>query len=113
MENNFDGALAEYLKFIKADYVVWQNLASTKDTISQEVKKEAIERSTWSAQHGQKYIKVIHEDGDHRSVHSFVDKDGNIWKAASWKAPAKNFTRGSIFDKASYEKRIRWSGVNQ
>ena len=48
---------------------------------------------------GKTYLKVI-KDG---SVHSFIVKDdngkfkaGDVLKAASWKAPAKNFARGNI-----------------
>ena len=48
---------------------------------------------------GKSYIKVI-KDG---SVHSFIVKTdtakfkaGDVLKAASWKAPAKNFARGNI-----------------
>ncbi len=47
---------------------------------------------------GGKYYKVAKKDNSHNeSVWFFVSKeDGNIWKAASWKAPAKNFPRGNI-----------------
>ena len=49
---------------------------------------------------GGKYYKVAKKDNSHNeSVWFFVDKeDGNIWKAASWKAPAKNFPRGNILE---------------
>ena len=40
---------------------------------------------------GRKYLKIIMEcDDGSRSVHAFVDKKtGEVYKAASWKAPAK------------------------
>jgi hypothetical protein len=62
---------------------------------------------------GTKYIKIFHwyDDGSsfkQRSCHSFVDYEGNIWKAASWKAPAKNFPRGNVITK-DYGT-IRWTG---
>lgn len=41
------------------------------------------------AEKGRKYTKVVLVDEHHRSVHSFVDKDGNVYKAASWAQPAK------------------------
>lgn len=57
---------------------------------------------------GKKYTRVIQQnryfdkDGiarisqNNRSVFCFIDEQGNLWKAASWKAPAKNFPRGHI-----------------
>lgn len=46
---------------------------------------------------GRKYIKIARKDNQ-TSVICFVRAaDGAILKAASWKAPALNFTRGSIF----------------
>jgi len=39
---------------------------------------------------GKKYHKIIMNDGTQLSVHAFVDKQtGEIYKSASWKAPAK------------------------
>ena len=46
---------------------------------------------------GGKYYKVIRNYNGQKSVHSFVDGNGYIWKPAGWKAPAKNFARGNIF----------------
>ena len=47
---------------------------------------------------GGKFYKVIKSDSGSRSVHCFVDKqNGDIYKAASWSAPAKH-VRGNIFD---------------
>lgn len=60
---------------------------------------------------GKKYIKVV----TNGSVHSFIvaTKDdrfpyGTILKAANRNAPAKNFSRGSIFGDLS---RVRWTGA--
>ena len=39
---------------------------------------------------GRKYLKVIYNSYGSRSVHAFVDKvSGDLYKAASWNAPAK------------------------
>ena len=39
---------------------------------------------------GKKYHKIIMNDGHQRSSHAFVDKKtGEVYKSASWKAPAK------------------------
>jgi hypothetical protein len=63
---------------------------------------------------GKKYVKVVSiSGGGSRSVFCFVEKEnGNIWRAASWKAPARNFVRGNVFDQASYADRIRWTGIS-
>jgi hypothetical protein len=61
---------------------------------------------------GSKYVKVVSVSWNSRSVHSFVEKaTGDIWRAASWKAPARNFTRGNVFDQSSYLNRTTWTGV--
>jgi hypothetical protein len=65
---------------------------------------------------GNKYIKIT-KGG---SVHSFIvnvetDKKfayGDILKAASWSAPARNKARGSIFNESDIETRLCWTGVN-
>ena len=51
---------------------------------------------------GRKYIRIVRHWGgkpNDRSVLCFVRaSDGAVLKAAGWKAPTLNFTRGSIFD---------------
>lgn len=48
---------------------------------------------------GRKYIKIAKRDDGSSSVWCFIRaEDGAILKAATWKAPALNFIRGSIFD---------------
>ena len=56
---------------------------------------------------GRKYIRIVCEQyGSSRHVHCFVERDtGLIWKAAGWKAPARNFSRGSIRGDRSYALR--------
>ena len=61
---------------------------------------------------GSKYVKVVSLSWSSRSVHSFVEKaTGDIWRAASWKAPARNFARGNVFKLDSYLNRTSWTGV--
>lgn len=38
---------------------------------------------------GRKFTRIVYEYGCNRSVYCFVDIDLNVFKAASWKAPAK------------------------
>ena len=63
---------------------------------------------------GRKYHKLIMETGyGSRSVHAFVDKKtGEVYKAASWKAPAK-IVRYNLLEIASREQcfaRADWAG---
>ena len=63
---------------------------------------------------GRKYLKVIMEtEAGSRSVHAFIEKKfGNVYKAASWKAPAKHI-RFNLLDDNSREEclsRCDWAG---
>jgi len=53
---------------------------------------------TISAELLKRYARVIRTDGSQRFVVHFVEvTTGLIWKAKSWKAPARNYPRGSIY----------------
>ncbi len=62
-----------------------------------------------SKPHGRVYVRIIQKSGVNGvftsdSAHCFVKvEDGTLWKAASWKGPAKNFPRGSVFDPPTRE----------
>lgn len=79
-----------------------------------EVRKKMIEEFNQKVRvtEGKKYIKIVAGN----SVWGFIMKDdegkfrkGDILKAASWAAPAKNSARGNIID-GGYE--IYWTGPN-
>ena len=59
---------------------------------------------------GRKYLKIIHENS---SVHAFVDKKtGDVFKPASWNAPAKH-VRYNLLDEKSFTEcitRADWAG---
>lgn len=44
---------------------------------------------TFIVEMGRKYMKVIAVHPNQRSVHSFLDQELNLYKAAGWAAPAK------------------------
>ena len=60
---------------------------------------------------GRKFLKVIEiRNGREGAVYCFIKKDdGGIYKADSWKAPAKG-ERANINDKSSYEGKADFAG---
>lgn len=66
------------------------------------------------AQPGRTYVRIVMLEGDnqHGSAFCFIDKEnGDVLKAASWKAPAKNFARGNIYDENNGLGRFCWTGM--
>lgn len=66
---------------------------------------------------GRKYIRVVRADytdtGEtiSRSAYCFIDTtNGNVLKAAGWKAPAKG-ARGNIYDAYNGLNRMSWTGA--
>lgn len=67
---------------------------------------------TLECDYGTKYIRLVAVQHGHRSAWGFIDKtNGNVLKAACWKAPAKNFARGNIADAMNGVARAHWSGI--
>ena len=63
---------------------------------------------------GKKYHKIILNAGGSRSVHAFVDKKtGEVYKSASWKAPAKGvrYDLRLISDREYLLEKADWSGA--
>lgn len=65
---------------------------------------------------GKKYARIVHisNTGGQRSAHAFVDlNNGDVYKSASWKAPAKNGVRYNLLDDTSRQQMYRradWAG---
>ena len=112
-------AIKKYIKKIGDDYENWtlgsRSLLSD-DNIAKRIRENSVVefKNGLDYKKGSKYIKVIRKDNQ-TSVHSFIvntDKDkkfkyGDILKAASWNAPARNFARGNVFG----EYKTRWTGA--
>jgi hypothetical protein len=96
--------IEEYQKYIESNYQFYSSRCEYKNDLGFTTGFEA----------GNKYVRIFHwyDSGSslkQRSCHSFIDLNtGDIWKAASWKAPAKNFPRGNVIRK-EYGT-IRWTG---
>lgn len=98
MEDKLAVALIGYKDCLRNDY--FQRNPSSQDKYQVEFDE------------GKKYVKVVMVSWGSRSVHSFVEKaTGLVWRAKSWKAPARNFPRANIFDQGSYVNRISWTGI--
>ena len=113
MENKktFAEAAQDYLTYIKADYIAYSlRVVKPENKHSVQYHAESIQRFQLELNPGRKYTKVVVNDNGRR-VHSFLDKDGNIWKSAGWKAPALNFVRGNIFDPKSWVGRVHWTSA--
>ncbi len=113
-------AFAVYKTKIGEDYENWtlgSRALLSDDNIEKRIRENSVIEFKAGLSHkcGSKYIKVTKNLGDQTSVHSFIvnthdDKKfnyGDILKAASWKAPARNFARGNIFE----EYEIKWTGA--
>lgn len=60
---------------------------------------------TFYADGGRKYIRIAQDRGNQRSVHCFVDAaTGDVYKAATWKAPALNGARFNLLDPVSFSR---------
>ena len=96
-----------YLDHIRKDYA---RFMSPKTDVLKEMVAEF--NKSVRVEEGRKYYKVI----ERNSVHSFICKEdmgrfkrGDILKAASWNAPAKNFARGNIL--LGTWGAVRWTGA--
>ena len=103
-EHDMDMALTEYMNLIQADWYKW---GSDPNNRNQDLPRDPLHITI---KRGSKFYKVVVGSG----VHSFVCrkahdqwKVGDVLKAASWSAPAKNFIRGNVLTQ-QYVNPVRW-----
>ena len=106
--------LTAYADFIKQDYINWWSQNGTRELT--EIQQNMVDEFMVEFEPGSSYIRVVQSTPTgQRSSHSFIVVKpgkfpvGTILKSASWKAPAKNFARGSIV--TGNFNRIRWTGA--
>lgn len=68
----------------------YDNLPLTERLTADHI-KQMRDRAEYTATSGKKYTKIINRDG----VIAFIDADLNVYKPASWAAPAKHM-RGNL-----------------
>ena len=104
-------AIHELMNTIKADYYRFTSRNGTKEL--DKINKQMIDEfnASLSYEVGRKYVKII----KNRSVWGFVSKEddkqfkaGDILKAASWAAPARNKARGNVLEQNF--SWVRWTG---
>lgn len=110
--------IENYLAFIANDYAKWTSVTDSADENAVRIRTEIVSEfcAGLTIEEGSKYIKVISGNRGQRSVHSFIVKKedgkfkaGDILKAASWAAPAKNFSRGNVL--TGNFGSVRWTGA--
>jgi len=102
--------LTELRQAIAEDFANWRS----RNSEDRQADYDRMFNSTF-IEEGRKYIKVIRDTGNQQMVWGFVVKgdndkkfrQGDILKAASWAAPARNAARGNILD-GDYD--INWTG---
>ena len=59
---------------------------------------------------GRKYTKIVMIGEHSESAHAFVDKEGNLYKPATWAHPAKGVRFNLLKDMDVLKKNADWSG---
>jgi hypothetical protein len=102
----------QYLDAIKADYRKWyddRKLTADQKKVAEEMIADF--EANLRIDEGSKYLKVVSKGSAHSFIVIKADakfKLGDILKAASWAAPARNFARGNVIT-GSYV--ARWTGA--
>jgi len=108
-DRDMDNALNGLFDAIARDYAEWRSRGDygSPSDYDEFVNKLYVEE-------GRKYLKIVKDDGQ-QIVWGFIVKEddkkfkaGDILKAASWAAPARNKPRGNILDEDF--SWVRWTG---
>lgn len=72
---------------------------------------------SWSITHeeGYKYVRIVlvseYNGVKQKTAWGFIDKrSGDIFRAASWKAPSLNHIRGNLYDEHNGLLNVAWTG---
>ena len=105
-----DNAINELFKHIGDDYL---RVRSRSEYFDPKDVEEFF--NNLHVEEGRKYLKIVKQLGNQKMVWGFIVKKddkkfraGDILKAASWSAPARNKARGNILDDDF--SWVRWTG---
>ena len=105
---DMNNAMTTLLEQIALDFADWKARGEYGDEGDFDMMIDQL-----SIEEGRKYLKVVRTDNQ-KTVWGFIQKEddkkfraGDILKAASWAAPARNKPRGNVLD-GGYT--IRWTG---
>lgn len=116
-------AVEQVAETMKQDYIDWATHSGKKPL--SDYHKQAVDNFNIEIKEGPNYIKLIKTDWTLKSggqnsgsVNGFIVKkatkgfvEGDMLKAASYKAPATNFKRGNVFTDAKNTNIARWTGI--
>ena len=111
---NMTVAIENLISAIHADYVAYSGDLSSLPEARRAHRMKMIEdfKKDLSAKEGKKYIKIIKDNSVWGFIVNTTDdkmfRYGDILKAASWAAPARNGARGNVFEDYS----VAWTGPN-
>lgn len=108
--NDVIAKLPELYALMIADYNKFMNGESE---IQAKMRDDFAKSLTHSV--GKNYIKILHNGATHGFIvinpNDKQFKFGDLLKAASWAQPAKNFSRGNIFNLEACKRYIKWTGI--
>jgi hypothetical protein len=87
--------------FSKIDAVLESFLSALGEMSAKNAGTCELNKNSYVAEKGSKYIRIVAVGHSQRFSYCFLDAEGNIYKSASWKAPAKHI-RGNILNDANY-----------
>jgi hypothetical protein len=105
--HDLDLALTAYADAVIARHAKWSHTAPAGQSTAAKI--------SVTFERGSKFLRVVKTSYNSRHAYAFIAvvdtgkfKVGDILKPASWKAPAKNFARGNVFDPNTYQRHSPW-----
>ena len=105
--SEFNEAVDNLLEGIKVDYAKWTTWEEGIQRFNEGIRTKVGRKYTKVLTDGSVWGFIANEDGVHKGI---PHKKGDVFKAAGWAAPARNFARGNVLDGTGVD-RVRWTGI--